>query len=79
MEEEDEKSIFSGLMKREEETSILSRLMKMEDEEEKKKTFVFSGVIERGDNIYWEMVSDHFWVVKIRSRPHHPKTTGDQA
>jgi hypothetical protein len=34
-------------MKREEETSILSRLMKMEDEEEKKKTYVFSGVIER--------------------------------
>jgi hypothetical protein len=51
VEEGDEKSVFSGLMKREEEeeeTSILSGLMKMEeDEEEKKENFVFSRVIKR--------------------------------
>jgi len=51
VEEEDENSIFSGLMKREEEeeSSLLSRLMKMdEDEEEEKETFVFSRVMARG-------------------------------
>jgi hypothetical protein len=88
-EEDDEKSIFSGLMMREEESSVLSRLMKMkmkmeEDEEEEKETVVFLGVMEReeerqSDLLCWEMVSDHLCVVKIRSCPHHLKTTGDQA
>jgi hypothetical protein len=88
VEEEDEKSIFSGLMKREEkdETSVLSGLMKMEEDEveEEKETSIFSGMMEReetkeSDLLYWEMVTDHLWVAKIHSCPHHPKTTGDQA
>jgi hypothetical protein len=76
---------FLGADDREEESSILSRLMKMEeDEEEEKETIVFSGVLERkeerqSDLLCWEMVSDYLYVAKIRSRPHYPKTTGDQA
>jgi hypothetical protein len=87
--EEDEKSVFLGLMKREEkeeETSILSGLMKMEEDdmEEEKLTSIFSRMMEReetkeSDLLYWDMVTDHLWVAKIHSCPHHPKTTGDQA
>ena len=50
VEEEEENSIFSRLMKREEEeeSSLLSGLMKMEeDEEEEKETFVFSVVMAK--------------------------------
>jgi len=45
--EEEDNSIFSGLMKmEEEESSLLSGLMKMEeDEEEEKETSVFSEVM----------------------------------
>ena len=49
-EEEDEKSIFSGVMKREEEeeeSSLFLGLMKMEDEEEENETSIFSAVMAR--------------------------------
>ena len=47
-EDDDENSVFPGLMKmeeeEEEESSLFLGLMKMEDEEEEKETFVFSGL-----------------------------------
>ena len=70
MEEEEESSLFSGLMKME------------SDEEEWKETFVFSGVMardEEGSYLCWEMVSDHRGWAKTRSRPHHQRTIGGQA
>ena len=82
-EDDDENSIFPGLMKMEEEESLFSGLMKMEsDEEEYMETYVFSGVMapdEDGSDLCWEMVSDHHGWVKTRSRPHHQRTIGGQA
>ena len=85
-EEDDENSIFSGLMKREkgeEESSLLSGLMKMEEDEEKRRRLLSSrGVIardEEGSDLCWEMVSDHRGWAKTRSRPHHQRIIGGQA